>query len=627
MKRLTWLILIFFLALTLPSAYLIWHTFQGLEQAEMAELRFFADELFDRMENELTALVQREEARSIEEYNETYTPPGARDKAPQRSPLSRRPEEPYIVGYFQNNPDGTFQSPMAAEADDQKKDGPADRRQKLTAANQAFNQKKTQTPAAPAKQPPDVLPEQKQQQQSDFAGRYLDVTRSRKPKAHLGQIKTRVEEITVKQAPNVAVYDQKGADGWKQEAEKKEGRAEEARDEPPADEARPEPFAPDDRTLQVEVDPMQSVFIDPEHVYIFRRIVFNNQVFRQGLVIQVRSFLRHLADTHFSGQPMARFTSLTITAADHGKPASAFSAGAPAPRARVSLNRVFPRPFSFLRAELNCDRPPHSPGRSTLLALTGILAAVLLIGLITIYHSARVVVDLSERRAGFVSSVTHELKTPLTNIRMYIEMLEQGIAQDPEREQEYFRILGSETGRLARLINNVLEFSKLEKRQRRLVPVTGTFEEVIEEARGVMREKLRQEGFTLVVEMDEVPAFTYDREAMLQVLINLLDNSMKFGRDESQRRITIRVRAEKNRVLIKVSDTGPGIPPQALKRIFEDFYRVDDSLTRNTRGTGIGLALVKKFVSAMGGAVSAENNTGPGCTITISLPLKAKAAA
>jgi two-component system sensor histidine kinase VicK len=145
-------------------------------------------------------------------------------------------------------------------------------------------------------------------------------------------------------------------------------------------------------------------------------------------------------------------------------------------------------------------------------------------------------------------------------------------------------------------------------------------EEVIQEVKEVMQEKLRQEGFSLKVEMEELPPFNYDREAMIQILINLIDNSMKFGKSMPSREITIKVWPEPDTAKISVSDSGPGIPRHDLKKVFDDFYRVDSNLTRTTGGTGIGLALVKKLVTLMGGSVWAENNDGPGCTITISLP-------
>ena len=249
-----------------------------------------------------------------------------------------------------------------------------------------------------------------------------------------------------------------------------------------------------------------------------------------------------------------------------------------------------------------------------------VLATIFLIGLFAIYKSTRAIVDLSERRSQFVSSVTHELKTPLTNIRMYIEMLEQGIAKDTEREQEYFQIINSEGSRLSRLINNVLDLAKLEKKQRSLNLTEGTFEEVVAEVQTVMQAKLRQEGFTLKIVQEDIRPFKYDREAMIQVLINLIENSIKFCQSAVKKKITIRIDQDPNRVKIAVSDHGPGIPRHALKKVFDDFYRVDNALARKTRGTGIGLALVKKFIKLIGGDVTAENNPGGGCTITISLP-------
>ena len=199
-------------------------------------------------------------------------------------------------------------------------------------------------------------------------------------------------------------------------------------------------------------------------------------------------------------------------------------------------------------------------------------------------------------------------------------MLEQGIARDTDREQTYFEILNAESGRLSRLINNVLELSRLENNQRPLDMTTGTFKDVLEAVQQVMAAKLDQEGFELKIVSEGLPVFAYDREAMIQVLINLVENSVKFGRHAAIRRIGIKATSADEHILIAVSDTGPGIPRGALNKIFDDFYRVEDALTSATGGTGIGLALVRKFLAAMGGTVSAANNRGPGCTITLRLP-------
>ena len=297
-------------------------------------------------------------------------------------------------------------------------------------------------------------------------------------------------------------------------------------------------------------------------------------------------------------------------------------AGAAVTTAPFITERVFPVPFDFLGVSLSAKEIPPSPARGSLRAALVVLGIFMLVGLLAIYQSARTIVVLSERRSQFVSSVTHELKTPLTNIRMYIEMLEQGIAATPEREQEYLSILNSESARLSGLINNVLELAKLEKKQRHFHMQEGDLTDVLTEVKGIMDQKLQQEGFELVIQVDDLPSVSYDRDVLIQVIINLIENSMKFGRRSAAKVITIKADTPDRHLRITVSDTGPGIPRHDLKKIFEDFYRVDNDLTRLTGGTGIGLALVKKFIVAMGGSVYAANNEGPGCTITILLPFQ-----
>ncbi len=649
MKKLKILILIFCLALSIPLGYFVLRTYWSLEQEEISELRYFAVTLFDQMEEELASFVLEEEARPVDQYRYYYAPSQQISTSERLllSPLSQPPKKPYILGYFQNDPDGSFQTPLVKSD----KAIPPERTQlvaQLNEANKIFNQKRTTVAEGAEAKSAEILAKREREQVSTFADKYLDLSRSKKSsRGSLGQEKSRVEEITPGQAVNLARRDQEqpATQRWQQpQTQAEEEGPKEALSElgvRPAGEpikgkgvvpeggyaaapTRPSAPAPllDSPKLQVEVDPLQAVFINDRQIFIFRRIVINNQIFRQGFVLLVNEFLAHLAEEYFSGQPMAAFANLRLSVVDRGEETSSHQSGAAVQHPNFSLERTFPRPFSFLRATLTCDRIPQSVGRSTLNIMMVVLAFIILMGLFAIYQSAREVMALSERRSRFVSSVTHELKTPLTNIRMYIEMLEQGIARDPEREQEYFRILGSESSRLSRLINNVLEFSKFEKKQTRLDLREGTLEEVIQEVKEVMQEKLRQEGFSLKVEMEELPPFKYDREAMIQILINLIDNSMKFGKSMPSREITIKVWPEPDTAKISVSDTGPGIPRHDLKKVFDDFYRVDSDLTRTTGGTGIGLALVKKLVTLMGGSVKADNNDGPGCTITISLPAK-----
>ena len=648
MKRLKILILIFCAALSIPLGYFVWQTYRGLAQEEVATLRYFANTLLDEIEQTLEALVQREEARVIDEYNFLMSPPGSdrEESDARRSPLSRLPDENYILGYLQNNPDGSFQTPLAPTEQPAAADH-KDAVNQLERANRKFNRIRTAVTdtMAPAQQRETLSAEQSKG--DVFAEKYLDLTRSKRPKAALGQKEKRFEKITVAQAKNVAR--QESAETARSiesqilpESKQRFGRrsaaqapiaesgfagrstdkmqSELAASEPDAA-GRAMPVPQEAESFQVEVAPLQSVLIGNDQIFIFRRIMINQKIYRQGFILKVRAFLNHLAQNYFNNQPMANFTNLRLQVMDQGRQIQLAEAGVSIPDPTFFLQRVFPSPFAFLSATLSCDEIPRSAGRQTLMIMMGVLAAVFLIGLFAIYKSAQTLVDLSERRSQFVSSVTHELKTPLTNIRMYIEMLAQGIARDTEREQEYFQIIDSEGSRLTRLINNVLDLAKLEKKQRSLDLKPGTFEEVAAEVQSVMQAELKQEGYTLKFVQDVRQPFRYDREAMIQVLINLIENSIKFGQSAIRKEIMIRTYADGQWVKIAVSDFGPGIPRRALKKIFDDFYRADNSLTRTTRGTGIGLALVKKFILLMGGRVSAENNAGAGCTIIISLPV------
>jgi len=645
MKKLKLLILIFSLALSIPLAYFVLKTYRGLEQEEAATLSYFAETLFDEMERALAVIVQREEGRAVDEYNFLVVPSRqtAEGVRVESSPLSRAPGEDFILGYFQNNPDGSFQTPLVEDGSPV----PARLHQQVTDlknANEIFNRKRVTGTDRIKPRPAEVLAAKDTRQKAGFADKYLDFSSPQRPRDYLGQKEKRVEKITVGQAANIAGGEQpqsmSSAPAAEETWELKEERAAapartagkaavSSKDQAPRSyrveaesSMQPAPAEDADETAsyQVEVAPLQAVFLSDSQIFIFRRIMINKQIYRQGFVLQATAFLNYLAQTHFLSQPMAQFTGLRLSILDQGREARVMEAGAVSQDPDFILNRSFPSPFSFLKATLTCSRIPRSAGRSTLTAMMIVLGFIVLLGLFAIYQSTRAIVDLSERRSQFVSSVTHELKTPLTNIRMYVEMLEQGIARTPEREQEYFRIIDSEGARLSRLINNVLELAKLEKKQRHIDLQTGTFEDVVHEVQVVMAARIKQEGFTLTVETPEIRPFKYDREVMIQVLINLIENSMKFSKNADRREIGIRTRQAGDRVLIMVTDSGPGIPRHALKKVFDDFYRVENSLTRTTRGTGIGLALVKKFVRLMGGSVSAANNDGPGCTITVSLP-------
>jgi len=632
MKKLTALLVLFSLAISIPLAYLMLRTYRGIEQAELAELRYFAETVFALMETELGELVALEESRPIEAYNAHYDGPGA---------IQHSLKPPYILAYMQNNPDGSFQTPLAGMFD-QLSAVQRSRIEKLKKFNDAFNRLRYELPD-PLEAPRDQHAMGERHDRHAFAEKYLRHNGYRADTLYPRHGKRRFENLTPQQVLQVAQADQRLILARMLEARRAIKDSDIVRDivartiedtqELAAfglpDIESDEPFndfwrvlleEPD--ALLVEIEPMQAILLDDNHLFLFRRILLNNQLYCQGAVIRLYDLLAHLMRTYFSDQPMTRFTHLSLIAARKDRIIKTLRAGTVSLNPVFALQRSLPHPFSMLHASLTSDSVPQSAARTSLTRVMLLLAATILIGLGVIYKSVRAIVELSERRTGFVSAVTHELKTPLSTIRMYIEMLEQGIARSQDREHEYYRILGSETSRLARLINNVLEFAKLEKRQRRLNLTRGTFDDVCREAAAIMQTPIQKAGFVLRLEREEnLPECAYDREAMIQILINLIENSLKFGAQSPRKELLLRCGREGRRVRISLSDTGPGIPRRALKKIFGNFYRVDNDLTRTTGGTGIGLALVKSLVAAMEGRVRAVNNDGPGCTIIITMPV------
>jgi signal transduction histidine kinase len=201
---------------------------------------------------------------------------------------------------------------------------------------------------------------------------------------------------------------------------------------------------------------------------------------------------------------------------------------------------------------------------------------------------------------------------------MYGEMLRDGLVGSDAKRDEYHRTITDESERLSRPIDNVLELSRLEKGNRELRLAAGSVAPVLEEVAEKLRPHARSQGFALDLEIEPgLPAVRFDRDALLQVLFNLVDNAMKYARAAEQRQVVLEARREAGGVAVAVRDHGPGVAPRHLARIFQPFYRGEEELTRTTQGTGIGLALVKELAERMGAAVRAANATGGGFRVAI----------
>jgi signal transduction histidine kinase len=258
------------------------------------------------------------------------------------------------------------------------------------------------------------------------------------------------------------------------------------------------------------------------------------------------------------------------------------------------------------------------------LALIGLLDLTLGAGLYLVFSNVGREMRLAQLKSDFVANVSHELKTPLALIRLFAETLEMGRVQGTEKAAQYHRVINKETQRLTQLINNILDFSRIEagRRDYRFAPVDvgRLVEEVVES----YRFSIEQQGFTLDLRVArDLPDVEADREALSQAVLNLLNNAVKFSRDHKA--VHVEVRPGGDAVLVSVADRGIGIAKGEQRKIFDKFYRAEDSLVHETKGSGLGLSLVRHIVEAHGGRVEVESAPGRGSTFALFLPVRAAA--
>jgi signal transduction histidine kinase len=230
---------------------------------------------------------------------------------------------------------------------------------------------------------------------------------------------------------------------------------------------------------------------------------------------------------------------------------------------------------------------------------------------------------IAEMRSQFAASVSHELKTPLTSIRMFAEALTMGVQKKPEAQKEYLHTIISESERLSRLLNNVLDFSKIEQGTRTYRFEPTALEEVIHAAEEAMAFPMDQKGFDLQVEVEKgIPEFQADRDALEQAVLNLLHNAMKYSGES--REIQLKLHRNGNMVQVDVTDHGIGIVEEDRDRIFGKFFRVPGIENQKIPGTGLGLTIVSHIAQSHGGRVEVKSQPGEGSTFSLILPLEAK---
>ncbi len=571
---------------------LVFAALRGARTEDRIRHEVIAQRLFDELERELTALVDREESRSFLEYRYFYVPqvvsPGL-----VRSPLAEAPADGVVIGYFQIDPDGQLFTPSQ----------PRGNELQLACDNAGY---------APS--------EAIESLQSELERLTAGVSWQEAPQATDALQLPQVDNVyqSAVQSLNRAQVSRQGKQLQRDQIDERNISGFANNDVEIQQLVTPDPWSTPDpapvrpatdingEQIDVVISPLQGVGAEGR-LLLHRTVRIGGQTYRQGLALDPDILLSHITAVVLSDSELAPYVTLS---------------SGPAAGDYVFTHR-FAEPFSSLTVTASLSEIPGavSGQRLAVLVLAGALLAAVGLGGVALRRMVAAELEFAERRNNFVSAVTHELRTPLTSIRMYGEMLRDGMVLSEERRTQYYATITSEAERLSRLIENVLTLSRMEKGKTTVHPVVGPVGPILTQAAEVLGPHVRRHGFTLEVSVSEgLPEVMVDPDALSQVLVNLVDNAVKFSAESDNKHIQLRAEREGEGVTLVVRDHGPGVPARQLSRIFQPFFRGERELTRKTKGTGIGLALVAGLVEGMGGRIAAKNHPGGGLLIAVSLP-------
>jgi len=288
------------------------------------------------------------------------------------------------------------------------------------------------------------------------------------------------------------------------------------------------------------------------------------------------------------------------------------------------LESNFDRPFSNWKAGVGLKNTNlEDLARSSFLHSAGATVLVLLVllgGIVLTIRATGREARLAQAKSHFVANVSHELKTPLSLLSLFSEILELGRVKNEEKKIEYYRIIRHESRRLNKMIDNILDFSKIEAGRKTYNFAAGDMAEVIENVLSSYRYQIINSGFDVQTNLQpDLPPVLIDRDAMAQAISNLLDNAIKYSGEV--KRLSITTETLPSDLSIEIADHGIGIPRGEQAKIFEKFYRVGNGLVHDVKGSGLGLSLVKHIIEAHKGTISVESDVGKGSVFRILLPL------
>jgi len=628
---------LFFLALAVPTGVLIWQAYSQLKWAAFHQFQVDAAELTQRIDTRLNELIRITDARSFADYTFLVVSGDPSANFVQRSPLSAYPVEadvPGALGYFQVDTDGDFSTPLLPPDDTE-------------AVSLGISENEFSDRLSLARELQAVLADNRlAQSQAEIRARGMRASAGETPATVMEEEKEAglVGSLVASSGKTYSqeVFDELSDDGKSVEGLRKKRMEQSALPESVVVKASRQQIAnvaglKDLRinTFESEIDPFEFSLLDSGHFVLFRKVWRDGERYIQGLLLDKETFTETIVGASFMGTALADMTSLDVAYQDtvihtFNRPNSnsrSYPNVAEGLDGTLLYRNRLTAPLHSLELIFSIKRLPPGAGASVLGWVTLVLAMVLVGGFITLYRSGLSQIALARQQQDFVSAVSHELKSPLTSIRMYGEMLKEGWA-DEEKRQSYYEFIHDESERLSRLISNVLQLANISRNEPQFDLKPTNVVELMSNTESKISSQIERAGFELrfnTAEDASRATIRIDADCFAQMIINLVDNAIKFSRNAEKKIIEISCDClGDNQVRFSVRDYGPGIAKDQMKKIFQLFYRSESELTRETVGTGIGLAIVHQLAVAMDGNVDMVN-AEPGAEFRFWFPIAEQA--
>lgn len=658
-RRLKWLLLLLFIALAIPTGAVLLQAYGQLKWESFHQHRSQAEAVTAQINGDIAETLMTAETRSFAEYSFLNVTGDPNAGFLQRSPLSDFPVVqglPGIIGYFQINADGSFTTPLlpgpSANAAALGISGSEYRERELLAqrirSTLTGNRLMQDRDGVDSLETQEIFDELKEGARETVKSEMELRMQSNEPAPQEDRASqyAKVQDLRLDDAL------QKKSASVEEEADRKIGeqQLEEAAGAKAPGRARrteqsvlPETLAQKDDSANVaqapgdiritafesEVEPFEFALLDSGEFVLFRKVWRDGERLVQGMLIDQNGFVDGAIVLPFRTTGLSAVTDLTIgfgdfvIRAENAEANPDYLSTASGMRGDLLYRARLTSPMDAMELIFSVSTLPAGPGATVLGWTSVLLLAVFGGGFFALYRLGLGQIRLARQQQDFVSAVSHELKTPLTSIRMYSEMLKEGWA-DEARRLQYYNFIHDESERLSRLISNVLQLASITRNRPSFDLRSFTCAELLDEIRSKISSQVEGAGYELVIEENDDQAnamVEVDEDCMMQIVINLVDNAIKFSREASERRIVIGTRVGSDAMVrFWVRDFGPGIPREQIKKIFRLFYRPESELTRETVGTGIGLAIVHQLTVAMGGKVDVRNRN-PGAEFGVAFPM------